>query len=195
LERIVCGFFKVNVLAMLLHSIQENALDRISQPLPATTKLAFAILLAVVYPFFLYANFSGSIDIVIALARLMRVRLPKNFDRPFSASTFLDFWNRWHITLSTWLKSYVYNPLLLVLMRRIPIPALVPFLGVISFFATFFLSVSGMGEPQNLSSLESSGAGASQPTRCGKYGWPAGLGGKNTDDWLRMPSILPLAVA
>ena len=49
---------------------------------------------------------------MIALARLMRVRLPENFDRPFSASSFLDFWNRWHITLSTWLKTYVYNPLL-----------------------------------------------------------------------------------
>ena len=139
LERIVRGFFKVNVLAMLLHSIQENALDRISQPLPASMKIAFAFLLVVVYPFFLYANFSGYIDIVIALARLMRVRLPENFDRPFSASSFLDFWNRWHITLSTWLKTYVYNPLLMAFMRRISIPALAPFLGVISFFVTFFL--------------------------------------------------------
>jgi alginate O-acetyltransferase complex protein AlgI len=139
LERIVCGFFKVNVLAMLLHSLQENALDRISQPTPIGTKLAFAFLLVFVYPFFLYANFSGYIDIVIALARLMRVRLPENFDRPFSASSFLDFWNRWHITLSTWLKTYVYNPLLLALMRRISMPALAPFLGVISFFVTFFL--------------------------------------------------------
>ena len=73
---------------------------------------------ALVYPLFLYANFSGYIDIVIALARLMRVRLPENFDRPFSASSVLDFWNRWHMTLSNWLKTYVYNPLLLALMRR-----------------------------------------------------------------------------
>jgi D-alanyl-lipoteichoic acid acyltransferase DltB (MBOAT superfamily) len=91
------------------------------------------------YPLFLYSNFSGYIDIVIALARLMRVRLPENFDRPFSASSFIDFWNRWHITLSTWLKTYVYNPLLIALMRRISSLALEPFLGVICFFATFFL--------------------------------------------------------
>jgi D-alanyl-lipoteichoic acid acyltransferase DltB (MBOAT superfamily) len=139
LERIVRGFFKVGVLALLLHAVQEDALAQMSQPLPLPQKLFSAFRLAVVYPFFLYANFSGYIDIVIALARLMRVRLPENFDRPFSASSFLDFWNRWHITLSTWLKTYVYNPLLLALMRRISLPAMAPFLGVFCFFVTFFL--------------------------------------------------------
>jgi len=65
--------------------------------------------------------------------------LPENFDRPFSASSFLDFWNRWHITLSTWLKTYVYNPLLIAMMRRVTSLEAQPFLGVISFFVTFFL--------------------------------------------------------
>jgi alginate O-acetyltransferase complex protein AlgI len=139
LERIVRGFFKVNVLGMLLLAVQHDALVRISQPLPLALKLFSACRLAVVYPFFLYANFSGYIDIVIALARLMRVRLPENFNRPFAASSFLDFWNRWHITLSTWLKTYVYNPLLVALIRRMPSLRLQPFLGVFCFFATFFL--------------------------------------------------------
>jgi D-alanyl-lipoteichoic acid acyltransferase DltB (MBOAT superfamily) len=139
LERIIRGFFKVNVLAMLLDAVRQDAFAQLSQPLPLSVKMFSAFRLAVVYPFFLYANFSGYIDIVIALARLMRVRLPENFDRPFSASSFLDFWNRWHITLSTWLKTYVYNPLLLALMRRISSPAMQPLLGVASFFVTFFL--------------------------------------------------------
>jgi D-alanyl-lipoteichoic acid acyltransferase DltB (MBOAT superfamily) len=139
LERIIRGFFKVNVLALLLNNVQQDALAQMTQPLPASLKLFAAFRLAVVYPFFLYANFSGYIDIVIALARLMRVRLPENFDRPFSASSFLDFWNRWHITLSAWLKNYVYNPLLLVLMRRISSLSLQPLLGVFCFFVTFFL--------------------------------------------------------
>jgi D-alanyl-lipoteichoic acid acyltransferase DltB (MBOAT superfamily) len=69
----------------------------------------------------------------------MRVRLPENFDRPFAASSVLDFWNRWHITLSNWLKTYVYNPLLLALMRRISSLSVQPFLGVFCFFVTFFL--------------------------------------------------------
>jgi alginate O-acetyltransferase complex protein AlgI len=139
LERLVRGFFKVNVLAMLLHQVQDSAFEELSQPLPASAKAFSCFRLAVVYPFFLYANFSGYIDIVIAIARLMRLRLPENFDRPFAASSFLDFWNRWHITLSTWLKTYVYNPLLMALMRRVSSVAMQPFLGVICFFVTFFL--------------------------------------------------------
>jgi alginate O-acetyltransferase complex protein AlgI len=139
LERIIRGFFKVNVLALLLHNMQQDALAQVTQPLPLQFRLFAAFRMAVVYPFFLYANFSGYIDIVIAIARLMRVRLPENFDRPFSAASFIDFWNRWHITLSAWLKNYVYNPLLLVLMRRISSLSLQPFLGVLCFFVTFFL--------------------------------------------------------
>jgi alginate O-acetyltransferase complex protein AlgI len=139
IERIVRGFFKVNVLALLFNILQVDALTQIGQPLPLSLKFLAAIRLAVVYPFFLYANFSGYIDIVIALARLMRLRLPENFDRPFSATSFIDFWNRWHISLSTWLKTYVYNPLLIALMRRNSSPSLEPLLGVVSFFVTFFL--------------------------------------------------------
>jgi len=139
LERIVRGFFKVNVLAMLFDMVRADALTELSQPVPHSLKLYAAFRLVVVYPLFLYANFSGYIDIVIALARLMRVRLPENFDRPFSASTVLEFWNRWHITLSNWFKSYVYNPLLVALMRRISSIAVEPFLGVLCFFVTFFL--------------------------------------------------------
>jgi D-alanyl-lipoteichoic acid acyltransferase DltB (MBOAT superfamily) len=138
-ERIVRGFFKVTVLAMIFQAMQQDALAQMSQPLPLHLKLFSAFRLVIIYPFFLYANFSGYIDIVIALARLMRVRLPENFDRPFSASSFLDFWNRWHITLSTWLKTYVYNPMLVALMRRITAISLQPVLGIFCFFVTFFL--------------------------------------------------------
>lgn len=139
LERIVYGLFKVNVLALLLSWLQQDALADLGHPLPTPALLWAGFRLALVYPFFLYANFSGYIDIVIALARLMRLELPENFDRPFSSTSFLEFWNRWHITVSTWLKTYVYNPLLTALMRRFPSPAAAPGLAVLSFFVTFFL--------------------------------------------------------
>jgi D-alanyl-lipoteichoic acid acyltransferase DltB (MBOAT superfamily) len=139
LERIIRGFFKVNVLAMLLLSVQDGALQELQHSFPSSQRFLWAFLLAILYPCFLYSNFSGYIDIVVAMARLMRVRLPENFDRPFSASSFLDFWNRWHITLSTWLKTYVFNPLLLAMMRRVSSLAIQPFLGVLCFFVTFFL--------------------------------------------------------
>jgi len=139
IERIVRGLFKVNIVAMLLDIERTHALSEISQQLSAPSKWAWLFLSAIIYPFFLYANFSGYIDIVLALARLMRVRLPENFDRPFSACSFIDFWNRWHITLSTWLKHYVYNPLLMLLMRRVSMPDLDQLMGVFCFFVTFFL--------------------------------------------------------
>jgi D-alanyl-lipoteichoic acid acyltransferase DltB (MBOAT superfamily) len=139
LERIVLGFFKINVLGAVLYSLEQDALVQTAQPLPLTLKLFAVFRLIIISPFFVYANFSGYIDIVIALARLMRLRLPENFDRPFSATSFLDFWNRWHITLSNWVKNYVYNPLLMALMRRISSTALEPFLAVFCFFVTFFL--------------------------------------------------------
>jgi D-alanyl-lipoteichoic acid acyltransferase DltB (MBOAT superfamily) len=120
--------------------MQTNALDQLTNPnSPLSLRLWAAFQVATVYPAFLYANFSGYIDIVIAIARLMRVRLPENFDRPFTASSVLIFWNRWHMTLSNWLKTYVYNPLLMALMRRISSLTLQPFLGVFCFFVTFFL--------------------------------------------------------
>jgi D-alanyl-lipoteichoic acid acyltransferase DltB (MBOAT superfamily) len=139
LERIVRGFFKVNVLGMLFHAFQEDAINQMAQPVSYEFKIWAAFRVAVLYPLFLYCNFSGYIDIVIAIARLMRVRLPENFDRPFSSSSFIEFWTRWHITLSAWFKTYVYNPLLVALMRRVTSSTLQTLLGVISFLVTFFL--------------------------------------------------------
>lgn len=139
LERIVRGFFKVNVLGMLLNAARVDTLASLSAPLPAAARFSAALELVLVYPLFIYCNFSGYIDIVIALARLMRVRLPENFNRPFSTSSVLDFWNRWHMSLSNWFKAYVYNPLLVALMRRFTSVALEPLLAVFCFFVTFFL--------------------------------------------------------
>lgn len=138
-ERVIRGFFKVNVIALILNMFQSDALAQLMLPISGQQKFFAAAELATIYPFFLYANFSGYIDIVIAIARLLNIRLPENFDRPFSASSFLEFWSRWHITLSNWLKTYVYNPLMLALMRRNASRRLDPFLGVLSFFVTFFL--------------------------------------------------------
>lgn len=59
----------------------------------------------------IYADFSGYSDIAIGTARLFGIRIPENFDRPYRAVDVGDFWRRWHITLSSWLRDYVYYPL------------------------------------------------------------------------------------
>jgi len=139
IERIVVGFFKVNVISLILSSIHLTAISTITSPLPWSSRVCQAILLIAVYPVYLYFNFSGYIDIVIGMARLLRIELPENFNRPFESDNAINFWGRWHMTLSMWLKTYVYNNLLIWLMRRYTKQNLEPFLGVFAFFVTFFL--------------------------------------------------------
>jgi len=59
----------------------------------------------------IYCDFSGYTDIAIGSALLLGVRFPLNFDSPYKASDLQDFWRRWHISLSTWLRDYLYIPL------------------------------------------------------------------------------------
>jgi D-alanyl-lipoteichoic acid acyltransferase DltB (MBOAT superfamily) len=139
IERIITGYFKANVLALVFSILQDGAINRVMMAADWQGRVLQCAMAIALYPFFLYCNFSGYIDIVIGIAMLMGISLPENFDRPFSAECFIDFWNRWHITLSTWLKTYVYNPLVMALMRRFPSESLAPVWGVIAFFVTFFL--------------------------------------------------------
>jgi alginate O-acetyltransferase complex protein AlgI len=139
LERIAVGFFKVNALSLLLSMAQSHALNALSPNQPFGVRAFTGAIIAASYPIYLYFNFSGYTDIVIGVARFLRIKLPENFNRPFSTDNVLDFWNHWHITLSTWLKTYVYTPVLLSLMRRFPSPKAETFLGVGVFFVTFFL--------------------------------------------------------
>ena len=138
-ERIVVGLFKTNVLAAALVALRATALAELRTPASVGGQVVAASAAFALYPFFLYCYFSGYIDIVLGLSRMMGQRLPENFDRPFAAASFIDFWNRWHITLSRWLRRYVYNPLLVTLMRRFPARRLEPVWAVVAFFVTFFL--------------------------------------------------------
>jgi alginate O-acetyltransferase complex protein AlgI len=60
------------------------------------------------YAFQLYYDFSGYTDIAIGSALLLGIKLPANFNRPYAAENIADFWRRWHITLSNWLRDYLY---------------------------------------------------------------------------------------
>jgi D-alanyl-lipoteichoic acid acyltransferase DltB (MBOAT superfamily) len=59
----------------------------------------------------IYCDFSGYSDIAIGAARVMGIRLVKNFDAPYAARSMVAFWRRWHISLSTWFRDYVFLPL------------------------------------------------------------------------------------
>jgi D-alanyl-lipoteichoic acid acyltransferase DltB (MBOAT superfamily) len=63
------------------------------------------------YAIKIYCDFSGYTDVAIGSALLFGYRLPPNFDAPYTASDLQDFWRRWHISLSSWLRDYLYIPL------------------------------------------------------------------------------------
>src|SRR6185437_9563472 len=66
----------------------------------------------------IYFDFAGYSDMALGLGRLFGVRLPPNFNSPLRASSIIDFWLRWHMTLTRFLTAYIYNPLVLWLTRR-----------------------------------------------------------------------------
>jgi alginate O-acetyltransferase complex protein AlgI len=66
---------------------------------------------ALAYSLQLYFDFSGYSDMAIGLSRLFNIKLPLNFNSPYQATSIIDFWRRWHITLSAFLREYLYIPL------------------------------------------------------------------------------------
>jgi D-alanyl-lipoteichoic acid acyltransferase DltB (MBOAT superfamily) len=66
----------------------------------------------------IYFDFAGYTEMALGLARFFGVRFPPNFDSPLKASSIIDFWLRWHMTLTRFLTAYIYNPLVLGLTRR-----------------------------------------------------------------------------
>ena len=104
---ISCGLVKKMIIS---DYISINFVDRVfEQPLLYS---GFENLMAVYgYTLQIYCDFSGYTDIAIGLALLMGFRLPANFNSPYQAANIADFWRRWHISLSSWLRDYLYIPL------------------------------------------------------------------------------------
>jgi D-alanyl-lipoteichoic acid acyltransferase DltB (MBOAT superfamily) len=97
------GLFKKVVLA---DGIAEHANPLFASPAAPTFFDAWSGALA--YTFQLYFDFSGYSDMAIGLSRLFGVRLPLNFASPYQATSIIDFWRRWHMTLSRFLRDYLY---------------------------------------------------------------------------------------
>jgi D-alanyl-lipoteichoic acid acyltransferase DltB (MBOAT superfamily) len=140
-SRIATGYAKFVIVA----ATAEYAFAFLNQRLLAVSDLGMFKLcleysaVASLYTVYLYFNFSGYMDIVIGAGALLGQSLPENFDKPFLARSFLEFWQRWHMTLSQWFKFYLFNPLLMLLMSLFPAPALTAYLGVVAFFITFLI--------------------------------------------------------
>ena len=103
LKLMAWGFFKKLAIADVISQYVDNVYANISG------STALDILIAIFFfTIQIYCDFSGYSDIAIGTARLFGIRLMKNFSAPYFASSIREFWSRWHISLSTWFRDYVY---------------------------------------------------------------------------------------
>ena len=104
LFRILIGACKKLIIAgrvsILISSITTNDLQGL-----------YVLFACFLYSILLYADFSGGIDMVLGFSKIFDLDLPENFDTPYFSKSVKEFWRRWHMTLSNWLKDYVYIPL------------------------------------------------------------------------------------
>jgi D-alanyl-lipoteichoic acid acyltransferase DltB (MBOAT superfamily) len=106
LKLMLWGFFKKLAIADVVSTYVDSAYSSLD------TCTLFELLIAVLFfTIQIYCDFSGYSDIAIGTAKLLGVNLMKNFDSPYFSTSIKEFWSRWHISLSTWFKDYVYIPL------------------------------------------------------------------------------------
>jgi len=104
--RLAAGVFKKFVLADSLAAVALNGMNAAQ-----TDSAVWMWVLLYAFAWRLYLDFAGYSDIAIGLGRLLGVKLPENFDRPYLRQNLTLFWNSWHITLAQWFRAYVFNPL------------------------------------------------------------------------------------
>ncbi len=119
--RIALGVLKKFVLADSLALVALNAANAAQ-----TRSTLWTWVLLYAYAWRLYWDFSGYSDIAIGLGQFFGVKLPENFDRPYTRRNLTLFWNSWHVTLAQWFRAYVFNPLTRALRARpLPAPAII----------------------------------------------------------------------
>ena len=136
-NRILTGLLKMGPICAVAAYLLSEADDRFD---PRYTNYPILWLAIYTYSFFafLYFNFSGYTDIVIGAARLLGLELPENFNRPFLARNVVEFWNRWHISLTHWFRDYVFMASFKAAAERFP--AAGKYLGWGLIFLALFLA-------------------------------------------------------
>lgn len=107
MQRFILGLAKKVILANQIGRLWEE----ISTTQMAQLSTAGAWLGAIAYTFQIYFDFSGYSDMAIGLGKMFGFTFPENFKHPYESKSITEFWRRWHITLSTWFREYVYIPL------------------------------------------------------------------------------------
>jgi alginate O-acetyltransferase complex protein AlgI len=109
----IMGLAKKSILADKLAPTADYAFAHVSMLSPSQAWVG-----VLSYAFQLYFDFSGYSDMAIGVARMFSIRFPMNFNSPYKAANIIDFWSRWHITLTRYLTLYLYDPISLAISRR-----------------------------------------------------------------------------
>lgn len=106
IQRILWGFFKKLVIAdRILAAVNTITKD------PENYQGVFVFIGMVFYAIQLYADFTGGIDITIGIAQVLGIKVQENFIRPYFSKSIKEYWRRWHITMGTWFRDYVFYPI------------------------------------------------------------------------------------
>lgn len=105
-QRVLWGYFKKLVIAdRIVVAVLEITKN------PETYDGIFVLVGMVFYAIQLYADFTGGIDITIGIAQMLGIKVKENFIRPYFSKSIVEYWRRWHITMGTWFKDYIFYPL------------------------------------------------------------------------------------
>lgn len=105
--RIMWGLFKKLVIADRLSGFVRGVMDLREYGYGG----AYILMAVFFYSMQIYGDFSGGIDVTIGVAEMFGVNITENFERPFFSKSISEYWRRWHITLGTWFKDYIFYPL------------------------------------------------------------------------------------
>lgn len=103
----IIGLGKKVILANTIGGVYEQ----VAAMRPGTVSVVTAWIGSIAYAFQIYFDFSGYSDMAVGLGRMFGFEFRRNFNYPYTAKSITDFWRRWHISLSTWFREYVYIPL------------------------------------------------------------------------------------
>jgi alginate O-acetyltransferase complex protein AlgI len=191
-QRMFWGLIKVAVIAPLFLTLWTNATSAYSESLSRQSLMPRMLSLFYAYPVFIYFNFSGYCDIVIAFGRLIGLPVPENFDRPYISRNMIDFWTRQHRTLSFWIRDYLFTPMYMGCTERWP--AYATWFVFLCYFVAFFLAGIWHGSTVYFlifGLLQGIGVSATKIWeqtliwRCGRDGWKR---------YLRSPTIRIAAI-
>jgi len=151
--RLLMGVVKMTVLATAFMSLYQRSADALIAAgegvfvLGRGAAIGHFLSIFYFYPVYLYLNFSGYCDIVIAGALLFGMKLPENFDQPYLARNVIDYWTRWHRTLGFWIRDYLFMPMYKGIAERWPQRA--EPLAFLCYFVAFFVAGIWHGPTMN----------------------------------------------